>query len=517
MMICFIFVLNSFTKNTMIRIGKTKRLHNLYFTLTGARFRIITIIFLLIVNIFCLPAQKKPQLPAPPGKYKIPKVTISISSAKDFVSVFTSPNAKDIVLEDGLYFNSGPVKAGSNHRIWARHAGKAILKFGLAFTGIKDDKGGEIHGIRFELDSSIMASSGSIIHTSDPGGDNLKIFDCWFYGNHKVRSGVYARAVSGLVVRRCIVNGFTDYGIAFMGASPGYNKYTVALPPVIEDIDISSVYRSPKLSSNGTAEAGLWAGTNCSVSRIRITDVSWMGIWTGANCNNSVFSDLTIDNITPQGTGIYVEHYTRRCVFKDFQIGPVKGFPWQEGHLMRNGVNTEWDNPQVDTNPEGGTKGGSHENIFRDGIINSSMIGIAQEDAENTTIESVTFINQSAAAIKEFRTNDKNYNTVWKGKSNDFSGMVPSAVEYTTEHSPFGFTVQPENVNTSQGEIVVFKSKAGSATYQWQKNDQDIPGATEAEYSFKVEQSDNGSQFSVIATSKSVKIKSRDAILKVTE
>lgn len=460
---------------------------------------------------------KIPELPAPPGKYKIPKSTVSISSSIDFISAFTSSEQKDIVLEDGIYLNNGPVTAGSNHRIWAKHSGKAIVKFGLAFTGIKDNKGGEVHGIRFELDSSIMASAGSIIRTADPGGDNVKIYDCWFYGNHKVRSAVYARAASGLIIRRCIVNGFTDYGIAFMGA-PSYNTYKVAVPPVIEDIDISSVYRSPKLSSHGTAEAGLWAGTTCTVSRIKVMDISWMGIWTGANCNNSVFSDLTVDNITPQGTGIYVEHFTRRCLFQNFWIGPVKGFPWQEGHFMRNGVNTEWEDPKVAVNPDGGTKAGSHENTFRDGVINSSMVGISQEDGENTTVERITFLNQSAAAIKEFRTNDKNYNTVWKNGSNDFSGILTSAVVYSNDHGSAGFSVQPENADASPGEMVVFKSNAGaSATYRWQKNGIDIPNATTSEYSFKAEKSDNGSHFKVIATSKTGTITSLEATLRITE
>jgi hypothetical protein len=314
------------------------------------------------------------------------------------------------------------------------------------------------------------------------------------------------------------VNGFKDYGIAFMGISPGYNTYDPVTPPIIEDLDISSVYNDRKLASNGTAEAGLWAGCKCNVSRIRITDVSWMGLWTGANCNDAVFSDLIIDNITPQGIGIYVEHYTRRCLFQRFRIGPEKGFPWIPGHYMRNGINTEWDDPQVNANPEGGTKGGSHSNTFKDGFINSSMIGLAQEDAENTVISDVKFINQSAAAIKEFRTSDKNYNTIWKNQSNDFTGILSAAVEYTQDHGPLGFNLQPVSVRVNNGTLVKFDvlaSGSKSFKYQWQKNKVDIPGATSSSYSFNATVDDNKSKYGVIAICSAGKIISVEAILKI--
>jgi hypothetical protein len=318
-------------------------------------------------------------------------------------------------------------------------------------------------------------------------------------------------------MKRCVVNGFKDYGVAFM--IPGvYTTYAPAVPPVIEDLDISSVYNNPKMKSNGTAEAGLWAGCKCSVSRIKITDISWMGLWTGANCNDAVFTDLTIDNITPGGTGIYLEHYTRRCVFQRFRIGPVKEFPWVPGHYMINGFNFEWDDPNVGANPEGGTKAGSHFNTIKDGTINSSMLGLEMEDAESTTISDVTFMNQSAAAIKEFRSYDKKYNTVWRNQSNDFSGILSSAINYIQIHSPLGFRVQPISTRTRPGNMVSFSAVASgssSFTYQWQKNNVDIPGAMSSTYSFTASQDDNKSKFRIIATAKGVSVTSLEAILTV--
>jgi hypothetical protein len=435
----------------------------------------------------------------------------------EFADAFTSDAAKDIVLRDGTYRNKTFLAAGAAHRVWAEHLGGATLSFGLLFQTPRC----ELHGIKFDVSDGSFASSSTVIATSGKG-EHLTVEDCWILGHRACASGIFARATNGLVVKRCVIHGFTDYGLAWMAFNPDYKTDAPADPPVIEDIDVSTVYNSPKCAMDGTGEAGVWAGTKCRVSRVRITDVSWMGLWTGANCNDSVFSDLIIENIIPNGIGIYIERYTRRCIFQNFRIGPARGmFPWHPEHYMEEGIVTEWDDPATGSNWEGATNAASHHNQFKNGFINSSYLGFCFEDAEASLVEGVTFVNQSAAAIKEFRTHNENYNTVWRDRSNDFSGLLPSAVRRTTAHVPLGFSVQPVAITVRPGATAVFNANAvggyGAFEYQWQRNQADIKGATASSYSFVAGAEHNGGKYRVVATSSDGSVASTEVILSVSE
>ena len=458
----------------------------------------------------------EPLPPAPPQDYALPANPTYVTTTAEFETAFASSGSKDIVLRDGTYANSTYLCAGGSHRVWAEHLGKAVLSFGLCFSTPRC----EVHGIKFDVTNDANALNGMVI-TSWSNGAFLTVTDCWIYGHRACDAGIFARATNGLVVKRCILNGFTGYGLAWMAYSPAYRTDSPAVAPVIEDIDVSTVYSTPKGSMDGTGEAGIWAGTRCSVARVRITDISWMGLWTGANCNDALFSDLTIDNITPTGIGIYVERYTRRCTFQNFRIGPPNGLlPWQPDHYMKNGIVTEWDDRGASANPEGGTNAASHGNTFKNGTINSSQKGFGFEDAETTTVSGITFLNQSAAAIKEFRTYNDNYSTVWQNQSNDFTGILSSAVQRTTSHSPFGFAIQPLDIQVRPGSTATFTAKANGGysafRYQWQKNRVNISGATQSAYSFATVLGDNGNKYRVVATSNDGTVTSIEATLSVS-
>lgn len=149
------------------------------------------------------------------------------------------------------------------------------------------------------------------------------------------------------------------------------------------------------------------------------------------------------------------------------------------------------------------------------------MLGLSQEDATDTRVSNVKFINQSAAAIKDLRSKDQDYTTVWKDQSNDFCGLLGSAVQYTHSHSPLGFREQPVSTMVHNGDTAVFKvvvsGQRGTPTIslQWQRNNTDIPGAISLTYSFLPTKADNNSKYRVIAAKGDEKVTSVEAILTV--
>ncbi|MBX4201596.1 hypothetical protein KW803_01715, partial [Candidatus Saccharibacteria bacterium] len=207
--------------------------------------------------------------------------------------------------------------------------------------------------------------------------------------------------------------------------------------PVITDADISAIYRPVRGSSDGKAEAGLWAGVGCQCDKIKIRNTGWMGIWTGGNANNGTFSNFDIDDIngTVPGNGqrvsigAYLEHYTRSNVFKSFVIG-------RSGGNMSVGFNCEWADPAYNgTNPVAGqTVSACHSNTIQDGTIYSSYRGIQLEDADKTTIQRIKFVGQTNAAINDFMTSGSGYSTVWQNQGNDFTGLAAGAAQYNQSH-----------------------------------------------------------------------------------
>ena len=148
-----------------------------------------------------------------------------------------------------------------------------------------------MHGLIFDINAYNYAYQGAAIFIED-NNPNSKIFDCRVKGNLILDAGILSRSTSGLVVKRTVVNGFKRFGIFWQkyGPASNYLNDVPAIPPVIEDCDISAIYDSPRGKGDGKWEAGLWASTTCNVNRVRITNTGWMGIWTGGNCNNATFS-----------------------------------------------------------------------------------------------------------------------------------------------------------------------------------------------------------------------------------
>lgn len=381
--------------------------------------------------------------PKGPQPYQVSATAIQVSSTAEFIRLFTSSTATDIVLSDGLYDNASPVKAGAAHRVWAEHVGDARLSFGLEFDSNQSGPGAAVHGLVFDIKNrSAGARDGPIddpevgraaIRIANPTNTGVKVENVTIYGNRALEAGIKVYNADGLVIRRCVVSDVTDYGIFVHAFSDGVYTVTPRVPPVIEDCTIKGVYRNARASNNGKSEACLWVGMKATVARVNMRNCGWMGLWTGGNTNNATFSDLMIEDTD---IGIYIEHWTRNSTFERFLIGPLTGLAGPAGFKTRIGIVTEWSDPSYSgLNPvPGQSLAASHDNTFRDGTINSSVTGIFTDDAENTSVSNIRFLNQRFSGISEFRNARAGYNTVWQNPGNDFSSISNGAEPYNRQH-----------------------------------------------------------------------------------
>jgi hypothetical protein len=368
--------------------------------------------------------------PTPPSAYTIPAGAVAVSSVSGLSSAL-SGSTRDIILENGTYSNGSSMLIGT-HRLWARSLGGATLNFGLQIGGNGSASGGEVHGLRFDITNAAATADKAAIQIWGSGaGQNSGVFDSWINGHSVLTFGIEDRVTSGFKAQRLIMNNFTSYGVFFETYYPNYYTDSPAVVPVVSDIDVSNIARSPAGSSNGTAEAGIWAGTNCLCSNIKVRGAGWMGLWLGGNANNGTYSNFDIDNSGSYGAGVYLEHYSRNNLFKNFVIGQSSN-----GAGIKVGFNCEWADPAyAGSNPVSGQSvAGCHFNTIQDGTIYSYYRGIQLEDAEKTTIQRIKFIGQSNAAIGDFMTSGTGYSTIWQNLGNDFSGLKPGAVQLTKAH-----------------------------------------------------------------------------------
>ena len=366
--------------------------------------------------------------PQAPTSYTLPSNAVAVSTSAGLLSAL-SGSTQDIILENGDYTNPSSISV-ANHRLWARNLGGTTLHFGLQIGGNGSTFGGEIHGLKLDITDVSTTLQGAAVNIWGNAGQNAVVADSWIYGHAVLDSGILDRTTNGFKAQRLILNDFQSYGILFETYSPLFYTDNPSIVPIVSDISVSNVFRPTRSSSNGTAEAGIWAGTNCQCARIKVRNTGWMGLWLGGNANNGTYNDLDIDQIYPTSIGIYLEHYSRSNLFKNFVIGS----PTNTG--VKTGFNCEWADPAyLGSNPVAGQSiAGCHFNTIQDGTIYSSYRGVQLEDAEKTTIQRTKFIGQSNAAIDDFMTSGTGYSTIWQNLGNDFSGLPTGAVQYTQAH-----------------------------------------------------------------------------------
>jgi parallel beta helix pectate lyase-like protein len=343
----------------------------------------------------------------PPSSYAIPSTAVTISDSAQLKQALGGA-PKDIVVADGVYDSSSPFVNANGHRIYAQHLGGAVFKAGFVMGGNWGPGHGVLQGLAFDVSDSSKVLEGSIVHVWGTGA-GTQVLDTTFDGHGVIASGLLARQVEGLVVRRVVGRNFRDSAVL---VDPNVASYNPATPPVLEDIDSANVTWPVARSSNGTSEACVWVGVTATLRRIKTRDCAWEGLWVGSGTRNSVFEDLDIND---SGVGIYIEHFASGSTFRRAHVGPN----------VERGATCEW------ADPAWGSRPACTDNVFEDSYFNTRLVGVyLDEGTTRTTVRHSVFVNQACGAIGNYA----GVGNLWDTSGNDYSGIRASAVPVYTHH-----------------------------------------------------------------------------------
>lgn len=344
--------------------------------------------------------------PSAPAPYTVPTGATTVSTSAALANELSKP-AHDIVLADGDYTASAPFSNPNGNRIYAAHLGGAILHVGITLGGNYGTGGGLLQGLTFDVSDPSVAPDNAIVDLWGAAGVNNTVLDTTFDGHNVVGYAIRDTTPEGFTARRIVARNFASNGIS-VDSYP--EAVTFVHPPVLSDIDVANVSRPVPRSSNGTAEACLWLGTQVTLTRAKLRNCAWMGLWTGFNGTGSTYSDIDVDN---SPTGVYMEHFTTSSTFRNLHIGTG----------VRTGVNCEW------ADPAWGGKPASVDNVIEDSLIESSFVGVyMDEGTTRTTVRNTTFRGQTGAAIDDYKGIGNSYT------GNDYTGVSAGGVAITTAH-----------------------------------------------------------------------------------
>jgi hypothetical protein len=348
--------------------------------------------------------------PKRPARYRVPRRAVRVSDTKAFRRALRARNQSSIVLAPGTYGGRRPFFNPQGHRIYSARPGRAVLRAGVSLGGNHGPGGGLVRGVVIDVDDPGRTVDGAAIAVWGTGRRS-RILDTTLRGHGVVPAGVAARRPDGLVVRRVVVRGFTDYGV--LADANDLDRGRLADRLTVEDVDVAGISRRNPGSSNGRAEACLWIGNTGSVRRVRARSCAWTGLWTGTAATGATFDQIDI-NGTP--TGVYLEHFTRDSTFRRLRVGPD----------VKVGLTAEW------ADPSWGRRPASVDNLVEDSRFDSQVAGVyLDEGTTRTTVRRSIFLNQAWAAIGDYRGND---NAAYE---NDYKGIAQGAA-----------VVRNDNLNT---------------------------------------------------------------------
>ena len=343
----------------------------------------------------------------PPSAYAPPPTAITVYSSAQLKQALAG-SAPDIVVADGLYDNNGPfVNAGGQH-VYAQHLGGAVFRAGFVMGGNWGPGKGLLQGLAFDVSDPSKVLNGSIVHVWGTGA-GTQVLDTTFEGNHVISTGLMARQVEGLVVRRVVAKDFLDWGVM---VDTNVSSYTPAVPPVLEDINAANVTWPTPRASNGTAEACVWVGVKAVVKRIKARNCAWEGLWVGTGTRGSVFEDLDLNDV---GIGVYVEHFASNTFFRRIHAGPN----------VDRGLTCEW------ADPAWGTRAACTDNVIEDSYFDTRVLGVyLDEGTTRTTVRNSVFVHQRCGAIGNYA----GFGNLWDTTGNNYSGILAGAVPVYTHH-----------------------------------------------------------------------------------
>lgn len=346
--------------------------------------------------------------PAPPAGYDLPGAAVRVSSSDGLRGALAADRPTDIVLEDGVYDAAEAFHNIYGHRLYAASPGKAVLRAGLVFGGNWGPGGGLVRGVSFDVADANKVFEDSIIHVWGTGA-RTQVLDVTLDGHGVVSAGVVVRRPDGFVAQRLVARNFSDYGVL---VDANQVDYRLALPVLLEDLDVSAVGRPVPASSNGTAEACVWVGNTAVVRRVRTRACAWEGLWTGTASSNSLFEHIDVDG---SGVGVYVEHYTTGSTFQHIHVGPG----------VKTGLTCEW------ADPAWGGKPACTDTLIQDSRFESSFAGVyLDEGTARTTIRRSTFVGQHWAGIGDYQ----GVANMYEGQGNDFRAIASGAVAISRDH-----------------------------------------------------------------------------------
>jgi hypothetical protein len=343
----------------------------------------------------------------PPSSYSVPASAVTVSDSAQLKQALGS-TAKDIVVADGVYDSTSPFVNVNGQRVYAQHLGGAVFKAGFVMGGNWGPGHGVLQGLTFDVSDPSKVLEGSIVHVWGTGAGS-QVLDTTLNGHGVISSGLLARQVEGLVVRRVVARNFRDWGVA---VDTNVASYTPTTQPLLEDIDSANVTWPVARASNGTSEACVWVGVTATVRRIKTSNCAWEGLWVGSGTRNSVFEDLHIDD---SGVGIYIEHFATGSVFRRADVGPN----------VERGATCEW------ADPAWGSRPACTDNIFEYSVFDTHVIGVyLDEGTTRTTVRNSIFRHQSCGAIGNYA----GVGNLWDMSGNNYSGILGSAVPVYTHH-----------------------------------------------------------------------------------
>jgi hypothetical protein len=326
--------------------------------------------------------------PAPPAHYRVPRHATRVSTSRQLRAALARHARTTIVLAPGTYESRHPFLNPAGHRIYAARPGRAVLRAGLSLGGNSGRPGAVVRGVVLDIADPSRTVDGAAIAVWGVARD-VRVLDTTMRGHGRTPAGISAHQPEGLVISRVRIRRFTDFGI--LVDANDLSRGPLATPFRIRDADVAHVGRPVPGSSNGRAEACVWIGNGGSVRRVRARSCAWSGLWTGTATQGALVDGLDVDR-TP--TGVYVEHFTHDTTFRHLRIGPE----------VRVGLTAEWADPAWDSQPA------SVGNTIELSRFESRLAGVyLDEGTTRTTVRSSAFVNQTWAAIGDYRGNGNAY------------------------------------------------------------------------------------------------------------
>src|SRR5919204_3663588 len=298
----------------------------------------------------------------PPSPYRLPAKAVWVSNSRQLEAALSRGRTRNVILKDGVYDSGEPFLVHNGNRLYAAHLGRAVLRAGIALGANTGGAAPLVRGLRFDVSDPRRTLNNSMILVWGTA-TGTRILDTSIAGHGRIDAGIWARQVEGFVAKRVVVRGFRSYGVM---VDPNDPAYRTARPYLLEDVAVSRVARPARGSSNGTAEACIWLGSRGIVRRASASRCGLAGVWTGAANTGSLLQDIAIDH---SPTGIYLEHYTKGATFERLRVGPA----------VRRGVNAEW------ADPAWGGRPASVDNVFRDSIFATSVVGVFLDEGTTRT------------------------------------------------------------------------------------------------------------------------------------